>query len=258
LGVYLSHLYQSGAAALVPLAVAAWSASTATLFRSKHTSANTLVSQQQTEILQEIRQALVAPLCRDIETELRLTVHHQAGLQVDDRNPFSQPAGTAEAAAMTPAQLLEFLHLPALMLPLGQQLCLRTEAANYLERTFYNLTTVSPADWRTYGEMRQLAASRFGLPAAAEDHLPAGTLEQGLDLLEVMRNIGRFTAAYSYNLHGQLFVQRSSSNKHLNTLNVRFVMHYISVVVAKLEPHHFSCRSRQIVNNFQILFLPTA
>ena len=29
----------------------------------------------------------------------------------------------------------------------------------YLERTFYNLTTVSLHNWRTYGEMRQVQYS---------------------------------------------------------------------------------------------------
>ena len=33
--------------------------------------------------------------------------------------------------------------------------------ANYLDTTFYNLTCVSPSDWKTYGEMRNLAMVRL-------------------------------------------------------------------------------------------------
>ena len=220
LGVVLAQLYATKTATAIPLVVGAWAASAAAYKGARHTNPGVLVQKLQLAMTQEIQKVLVASLCRDIETELRLTVHHQAGLHVDDRNPFNQPS---TGAAGGPHTLLDFLDLPPLELPLNRWFCLRQAVADYLERTFYNLTTVSQADWRTYGEMHQLAASRLGLPrGVAEDHLPAGTLEQGLDLLEVMRNIGRFTAAYSYNLHGQMFVERASSNKHLNTLNVRY------------------------------------
>lgn len=42
---------------------------------------------------------------------------------------------------------------------------------------FYNLTTVVLHDWQTYGEMRQLAALKYGL-ITVQDHLPMQTLEQ--------------------------------------------------------------------------------
>ena len=47
----------------------------------------------------------------------------------------------------------------------------------YLERIFYNLTTVALHNWRTYGEMRALAAFKYEAQTV-EDHLPAQTLEQ--------------------------------------------------------------------------------
>ena len=36
--------------------------------------------------------------------------------------------------------------------------------------------------------------------------LPPQTLEQGLDVLEMMRNIHIFTAGYNYNINTQVFV----------------------------------------------------
>ena len=95
---------------------------------------------------------MVAPLCREIETELRLSVHQAAGLQLDDRNPFRKP----------PPDLLPFLRLPALSL-LGKRVHLRGRVEAYLATTFYNLTTVSLANWKTYGAMRRLAESRLQL-----------------------------------------------------------------------------------------------
>jgi len=48
---------------------------------------------------------------------------------------------------------------------------------HYLNKTFYNLTTVALHDWRTYSEMRTLAQQKYGL-TMAEAHLPSQTLEQ--------------------------------------------------------------------------------
>lgn len=48
---------------------------------------------------------------------------------------------------------------------------------HYLNTMFYNLTTVVLHDWQTYGEMRQLAALKYGL-ITVQDHLPMQTLEQ--------------------------------------------------------------------------------
>ena len=54
---------------------------------------------------------VVAPLCREIETELRLAVHKQAGLQLDERNPFRT----------APVELRPFLDSPPLAI-LGTRL----------------------------------------------------------------------------------------------------------------------------------------
>lgn len=53
---------------------------------------------------------------------------------------------------------------------------------HYLDKTFYNLTTVALHDWATYSEMRNLATQRYGLPMT-EAHLPSQTLEQVFTLL---------------------------------------------------------------------------
>ncbi len=74
---------------------------------------------------------------------------------------------------------------------------------HYLDYTFYNLTTVALHDWKTYGDMRNLAEQKYGL-AMIEPHLPSATLEQGLDVLEIMRNIHVFVARYCYNLNNQV------------------------------------------------------
>lgn len=83
---------------------------------------------------------------------------------------------------------------------------------HYLDATFYNLTTVALHDWRTYAEMRNLAKERYGIETV-DVHLPSGTLEQGIDALEIMRNIHVFVSTYNYNINNQIFVEKDSNNK---------------------------------------------
>ena len=47
----------------------------------------------------------------------------------------------------------------------------------YLDTTFYNLTTVALHDWKTYGDMKHLALNKYGLELIDAD-LPSQTLEQ--------------------------------------------------------------------------------
>ena len=54
-------------------------------------------------------------------------------------------------------------------------------------------------------------------------NLPMQTLNQGLDILEIMRNINIFVEKYLYNLNTQIFIEESSSSKHLNIINISHV-----------------------------------
>lgn len=50
---------------------------------------------------------------------------------------------------------------------------------HYLDTTFYNLTTVALHDWKTYGQMRNLAEQKYGM-SMQDAFLPSQTLEQVL------------------------------------------------------------------------------
>ena len=120
----------------------------------------------------------------------------------------------------------------------------------YLDRTFYDLITIALHDWKAYSEMRNLAFQKYSLNLT-DPYLPSSTLEQvkfcpflithldrgnltkkqftfkGLDVLEIMRNIHVFVTRYFYNLNNQIFVEKQSQNKHLNTINIRHIANSI-------------------------------
>lgn len=64
--------------------------------------------------------------------------------------------------------------------PLQLQDChflFKNHIEHYLSKTFYNLTSVSLSDGRTYSEMRSFARIKYDLNMV-EDQLPTETLEQ--------------------------------------------------------------------------------
>lgn len=64
----------------------------------------------------------------------------------------------------------------------------KSEIESYLEKTFYNLSTVSLNDCNNYTEMRSIANERYGLNLV-DPSLPDGSLDQGLDFIDVLRNL---------------------------------------------------------------------
>ncbi|EDV25801.1 uncharacterized protein TRIADDRAFT_24562 [Trichoplax adhaerens] len=167
----------------------------------------------QENVMSEIKEHLLQPLCCEVETDLRLHIHSH--LKLDDRNPFK--VGLRDLSHFMKCRPIRFFD---------NFINLKEHITNYLEETFYNLTTVALHDWKTYGEMRTLAGQKYGL-IMAEAHLPSQTLEQGLDVLEIMRNLHIFVTHYVYNLNNQVFVERSSNSKHLNTINIDHISNSI-------------------------------
>ncbi|KRT79891.1 hypothetical protein AMK59_7525 [Oryctes borbonicus] len=154
---------------------------------------------------------LINPLSHLVETNLRLQTHLH--LQLPPTDPVQCPPPHS-CGKLFPV-LLNRTYVN-----------IKQEIEHYLSSTFYNLTTVVLHDWKTYGEMRRLASLQYGLNII-DSSLPMQTLEQGLDVLEIMRNINVFVGKYLYNLNNQVFVEEWSHNKHLNTINISHIANSI-------------------------------
>ncbi|KAJ3596591.1 hypothetical protein NHX12_002996 [Muraenolepis orangiensis] len=184
------------------------------MLHAKHVeSCDQLLECYRTEIMDVFNKHLLDKLCKDIEKDLRLSVHTH--LKLDDRNPFK----------VVTKDLAHFFFLKPVRF-FNRFVDIKAYVTHYLDKTFYNLTTVALHDWATYSEMRNLASQRYGL-SMTEAHLPSQTLEQGLDVLEIMRNIHVFVSRYLYNLNNQIFIEKASNNKHLNTINIRHIANSI-------------------------------
>lgn len=173
-----------------------------------------LVARFRKEVYGYIKELVLDKACQEVETELRISTHSH--LQLDSRNPFQSPLrDLSPLLALEPFCLLSTTLISA-----------KDYVEQYLERTFYALTVVAPHDWRTYEEMRNLAASKYNL-FTVPSHLPSHTLDQGVDVLEIMRNIHVFVRHYLYNLNQQFFIEAASNNKHLNTVTIKHIANSI-------------------------------
>lgn len=159
-----------------------------------------------------MEQKFIKGASQNIETNLRLHIHSH--LQLDVINPFTFEMVKKLLLAINTFRV-QYIYM-----------CVVPSVEHYLSTMFYNLTTVVLSDWKTYGEMRQMARLKFNLKTV-QDNLPTQTLEQGLDILEIMRNIHIFVSKYLYNLNNQIFIERSSNNKHLSSINIRHVANSI-------------------------------
>ena len=180
------------------------------LFKSvSHVPPAIYIDMYDKEIFGILEDQLLRPLCSAIEVDLRLHVHYH--LEIAERDPFRQ--GVKDLAALVAAKPFNFI---------SRSINIKDYVRLFLDETFYNLTCVALFDWKTYSQMRNLAQEKYGIEME-EVHLPGQTLEQGVDVLEIMRNIHVFVADYYYNLNTQVFIERNSDGKFLNTVNTTHV-----------------------------------
>lgn len=179
----------------------------------KHRDVKPYIINLRKSIHEVIKAEIIEPLSRDIETDLRLHIHTKHLDHLESVNPKSENL----------KPLRPFLDLPVIRV-LGLQVNIKKEVTHYLDRNFYNLTTVALHDWHTYHAMRNLASEKLGL-TLLDNFLPMGSLEQGLDVLQIMRNIHVFVGRYTYNMNMQEFVEYKpdKGSKHLNTIKIQSI-----------------------------------
>lgn len=164
-----------------------------------------------------MRSTLLARICSHIENNLRLFIHSY----MHDGSTASTGGNGGDGVVAN--DITALISAKALRFSGGQLFLFKNNIEHYLNKTFYNLTAVSLSDGRTYSEMRSFAKIKYDLNMI-DDQLPTETLEQGLDLLDVMRFINDFTSKFVYDMNNQVFIQAISGNNFLNTVTVGHIV----------------------------------
>ncbi|KAI1720039.1 WASH complex subunit 7 domain-containing protein [Ditylenchus destructor] len=193
---------------------------TANLFKSaRHCSPSALGSVFQTDMFSQFREMVLERLCNEIENDLRLSYHSHQDVSAENLEKIFIPPKRGSNRLFNLLQLPEFR--------IGEKIInVKAYVTSQLETTFYNLSAVALHDCETYTKMRILAKSKYQIQLW-DTRLPSLSVDQGLDVLSIMRNIHVFVTNYNYDLNEQLFVEKSSKSRTLNVLQVQQVINSI-------------------------------
>ena len=133
---------------------------------------------------------------------------------------------------------------------------IRRYIEEHLNMNFYKLTTLNLNNAQTYQQMRVLAKHKFGLNLH-EVILPNQKLDQGKDILEIIRNLGKFSKSYTHNMHSQIFIEINSESSYINIIGVQQIINSLYThgkgIVNSIINKAFGYISKTITNLLRIL-----
>jgi WASH complex subunit 7 len=152
-------------------------------------------------------------VARDIENDLRVQIH---SIMINNLNLPNPCKGEIK-------DVKNFLSLKTLTI-FDSFFNLKSYIEEYLNKTFYEMTALNLNDWKTYQQMRVLAKTKFNLNLH-DINLPNQTLDQGVDILFILRNMLNFVQNYNYNLHSQIFTEiTKDNNNYVTSIGVQQIL----------------------------------
>mmetsp|Transcript_5967 Transcript_5967/g.8774 ORF Transcript_5967/g.8774 Transcript_5967/m.8774 type:complete len:1344 (+) Transcript_5967:109-4140(+) len=161
-------------------------------------------------LLEEIiLKEVISPVVEDIDCILRHRIHAKNIEEMSSLNTNDLNMG----------DFLKFVDHPPLQF-CGLTLDMKATIEKLLSETLYNSSTVGLRDTNSHNEMAALAES-YGL-SLIDNLLPAGTGDQGLDLVYIADHFTDFMSRYKYNLNHQIFVEctSSESGRYLSIVDI--------------------------------------
>ncbi|XP_020112572.1 WASH complex subunit SWIP homolog isoform X5 [Ananas comosus] len=199
------------------------------LLKLSHVGKLTLQSYEK-EIENALICEIIAPLCKDIETDLRLHVH-STRLR---GSVFVNPTRTGVR------NLSWYLMVNPLRLPF-KLIDVKLLVESYLNSAFYSHSVMSAYDGRVYAEMRQLGELKYGLEL--DDCYLSGYFgDQNFDISKVVENPNTFVDGYSYNMFNQRNSAALNAHPSLQQQELKFSLGKLAIGnhgVTLLEQIHF-------------------
>ena len=148
-------------------------------------------------------------LSKDIEDDLRKQIHR---VFIEGLNP----------PAFSDVNLNDYLKIKKFKL-FDCVMDIKRYVEEHMNMMFYKMTTLNLNDWQTYQQMRVLAKHKYGLNLH-EIFLPSQNLAQGKDILDIIRNLKKFTQRFTHNLHNQIFIEIAHESAYVNILGVKQIL----------------------------------
>ena len=182
-------------------------------------------------------------LSKDIEDDLRKQIHR---VFIEGLNP----------PAFSDVNLNDYLKIKKFKL-FDCVMDIKRYVEEHMNMMFYKMTTLNLNDWQTYQQMRVLAKHKYGLNLH-EIFLPSQNLAQGKDILDIIRNLRKFTQKYTHNLHNQIFIEKVHESTYVNILGVKQILNSLYThgtgIVNSVLNKAFGYVSKTTRNLLEILF----
>ena len=202
----------------------------------QHIEGSELKMQYAGVILGELQDKVLQPLAVKIEEDLRYHTHSMHIEGIKKTNPMEK---NTDYSWFLEAEAFSFA---------GYCIEFRQYVEDYLDEVFYNLSVLNLTDWKMYEEMRTLAWEKYKL-SLSQVYLPWKTHDQGLDLLQLSKNLNNFVMEMKYNQLSQFFMQPTYENiSHIQTFNTNHVIN-------SLRTHGLGTIHTIVNNTYRLLSL---
>ena len=183
------------------------------LYHVRYLSDNSsLVKKLRENVRKVYHENIIIKLSKDVENDLRMQIHSILITNLHLPNPCKGEI----------KDLRRYLNIGPLHL-FESTMNIKECIEDYMNKTFYDMTTMNLNDWKTYQQMRGLALTKFSIELH-DVYLPSQTLEQGIDILFIIRNINNFVTQYNYNLQSQIFIEVTKENNYVTVIGVQQIL----------------------------------
>ncbi|MCQ2817532.1 MAG: hypothetical protein MJ252_09740 [archaeon] len=157
------------------------------------------------QILKIIEENFLKVLSNDIEKDLRTQIHAALIEGLRSTTP-------------TEDNYCNILKLPKFK-AFDHVIDIKRYVEEFFNEKWYKLTTFNLKDWTTYQQLRAFAKSKYGLNLH-QIYLPNQSLDEGKDIITIIRKLPAFTEAYSHNLLSEVFVQKINKKHESNSVSI--------------------------------------
>jgi WASH complex subunit 7 len=157
-----------------------------------------LIKEYKAELLNTFHDTIVSSLVEAIEKSLRERVEEYYKKSKVEDNPMSSHE----------IDIKYFLKCEPLFL-FGERISIKSIIEQRLTKRFYELTASDVQNWQLCEDMKCIAYNLYSLTIQDNLLLPK-KLQQGLDIISIIKRLQYFVLNYHYSLHTQVFFERIS------------------------------------------------
>lgn len=157
-----------------------------------------LMTQYKKEIMSMFVKEIIDPIVNKVSNSLSLKIHTYYIDKIRAENPYEEEY----------LDIKNIVSCDSLFL-FGERINIKAMIEEKMIKQFYDISAFNPNDWQTYEDMKTLAFNLFGLELQ-DNLLPPQKLEQGMDIIAIVKKLRDFIPNYHFSIHTQVLLALTS------------------------------------------------